>query len=193
MSSITTPLKEKVAKFLSEMKTLYINGQFVKSVSEKTFDTIDPSTGEVLATIYEGQKEDIDLAVKAARDAFDKGPWGKMNPAVRSRLMYKLADLMEENKEELAQIETLDNGKPIRETLNVDVPLAIEHLRYYAGWATKVTGQTIPVNGRTNYPLEFSIINGLVEIGGRTSNRLYSGFKTSRTNSPFLPLPGRVN
>lgn len=147
MSSITTPLKEKVAKFLSEMKTLYINGQFVKSVSEKTFDTIDPSTGEVLATIYEGQKEDIDLAVKAARDAFDKGPWGKMNPAVRSRLMYKLADLMEENKEELAQIETLDNGKPIRETLNVDVPLAIEHLRYYAGWATKVTGQTIPVNG----------------------------------------------
>jgi len=147
MSSVTTPLKEKVAKFLNETKNLYINGQFVKSVSEKTFDTIDPSTGKVLATVYEGQKEDIDLAVRAAREAFDKGSWKTMNPAVRSRLMYKLADLMEENKEELAQLETLDNGKPIRETLNVDVPLAIEHLRYYAGWATKVTGQTIPVNG----------------------------------------------
>lgn len=101
----------------------------------------------MLATVYEAQEEDIDRAVKAAREAFDNGPWSKLTPAERSRLMYKLADLMEENKEELAQLETLDNGKPIRETLNADVPLAIEHLRYYAGWTTKIVGQTIPVNG----------------------------------------------
>jgi aldehyde dehydrogenase (NAD+) len=147
MSSVTSPLKEKVEQFLSGVKKLYINGEFVKSASEKTFDTPNPATGEVLATVYEAQEEDIDRAVKAAREAFDNGPWSKMTPAERSRLMYKLADLMEENKEELAQLETLDNGKPIRETLNADVPLAIEHMRYYAGWTTKIVGQTIPVNG----------------------------------------------
>ncbi|HBI03067.1 MAG TPA: betaine-aldehyde dehydrogenase, partial [Paenibacillaceae bacterium] len=112
MSSVSTPLKEKVAKFLAEPKKLYINGDFVLSVAEKTFQTLNPATGEVLATVYEGQKEDIDLAVRAARAAFDQGPWKKMTPSQRSRLMYKLADLMEENKEELAQLETLDNGKP---------------------------------------------------------------------------------
>ncbi|MGM0879318.1 MAG: aldehyde dehydrogenase family protein, partial [Bacillota bacterium] len=83
----------------------------------------------------------------AARKAFDEGPWSKMSAAQRSRLIYKLADLMEENKEELAQLDTLDNGKPIRETTNADVPLAIEHFRYYAGWSTKIVGQTIPVQG----------------------------------------------
>ncbi|MBE3569350.1 MAG: aldehyde dehydrogenase family protein [Bacillales bacterium] len=147
MSSVASPLKEKVEQFLSGVKKLYINSEFVKSASEKTFDTPNPATGEVLATVYEAQEEDIDRAVKAAREAFDNGPWSKMTPAERSRLMYKLADLMEENKEELAQLETLDNGKPIRETLNADVPLAIEHMRYYAGWTTKIVGQTIPVNG----------------------------------------------
>src|SRR5690606_17879895 len=111
------------------------------------FNSYNPATGEVLATVYEAQAEDIDEAVKAARKAFDEGPWSKMNPAERSRLMYKLADLMEENKEELAQLETLDNGKPIRETTHADIPLAIEHMRYYAGWCTKIVGQTIPVNG----------------------------------------------
>lgn len=148
MSSIAAPkLKEKVEKFLSGKKKMYINGSFVESASGKTFDTPNPATGERLATVYEGDAEDIDRAVKAAREAFDRGPWSRMSTAERSRLMYKLADLMEENKEELAQLETLDNGKPIRETINADVPLAIEHMRYYAGWSTKIVGQTIPVNG----------------------------------------------
>lgn len=126
---------------------MYINGEFVESVSGKTFDTPNPATGETLATVYEADKEDIDRAVRAARAAFDSGPWSKISAAERSRLLYKLADLLEENKEELAQLETLDNGKPIRETRNADIPLAIEHLRYYAGWSTKIVGQTIPVNG----------------------------------------------
>jgi len=147
MSQLTVGLKEKVEKFLSGKKKMFINGQFVESTSQKTFETYNPATGEVLANIYEANATDIDLAVKAARKAFDEGPWSKMGTAARSRLMYKLADLMEQNSEELAQLETLDNGKPIRETLNADIPLAVEHMRYYAGWSTKIVGQTIPVNG----------------------------------------------
>lgn len=147
MSSIAVGLKEKVEAFLQGTKKLYINGEFVNSKSEKTFDTFNPATGEVLATVYEACAEDIDVAVKAARQAFDEGPWSKISAAQRSRLMYKLADLIEENLEELAQLETLDNGKPVRETLHVDIPMAVEHLRYYAGWSTKIVGQTIPVNG----------------------------------------------
>lgn len=147
MSQLTAGLKEKVEKFLSGKKKLYINGEFVESKSQKTFDTYNPATGEVLATVFEAGAEDIDLAVKAARKAFDEGKWSKMSASKRSRLMYKLADLMEENSEELAQLETLDNGKPIRETTNADIPLAIEHMRYYAGWSTKIVGQTIPVSG----------------------------------------------
>lgn len=147
MSQLTAGLKEKVERFLIGKKQLYINGQFVESKLQKTFETYNPATGEVLADVYEATSEDIDEAVKAARKAFDGGIWSKLTPAERSRLMYKLADLMEENSEELAQLETLDNGKPIRETSTADIPLAIEHMRYYAGWATKITGQTIPVNG----------------------------------------------
>lgn len=147
MSQVTMNVNEKVQKFLEGTKKLYINGEFVESVSGKTFETPNPATGETLATLYEAGPEDIDRAVKAARKAFDEGKWTKMSAASRSRLMYKLADLMEENKEALAQLETLDNGKPIRETANADIPLAIEHMRYYAGWATKITGQTIPVAG----------------------------------------------
>ncbi|GER71089.1 putative aldehyde dehydrogenase DhaS [Weizmannia acidilactici] len=147
MEQLTVQLDERVQKFLQGKKKMYINGQFVESVSGKTFDTPNPATGETLATVYEADQEDIDRAVKAARKAFDNGTWSRMNPAERSRLMYKLADLMEEHKEALAQLETLDNGKPIRETANADIPLSIEHMRYYAGWATKITGQTIPVNG----------------------------------------------
>ncbi|MFO1443789.1 aldehyde dehydrogenase family protein [Bacillus sp. Bva_UNVM-123] len=147
MSQLTVDLKEKVEKFLNGKKQLYINGEFVESKSQKTFETYNPATGEVLAHVFEAGPEDIDLAVKAARKAFDEGPWSKMSAAKRSRLMYKLADLMEENAAELAQLETLDNGKPIRETTNADIPLAIEHMRYYAGWSTKIVGQTIPVSG----------------------------------------------
>jgi len=147
MTQLSVTLKEKVEQFLRGKKELFINGEFVESKSQKTFDTYNPATGEVLASVYEAGPEDIDLAVKSARKAFDEGPWSKMSAAARSRLMYKLADLMEENSEELAQLETLDNGKPIRETTNADIPLAVEHMRYYAGWSTKIVGQTIPVNG----------------------------------------------
>jgi len=116
-------------------------------MAEKTFETLNPATGETLAIVNEAGESDVNAAVEAAREAFDRGPWSKISAAERSRLIYKLADLMEENKEELAQLDTLDNGKPIRETTTADVPLAIEHFRYYAGWSTKIVGQTIPVQG----------------------------------------------
>ncbi|MGW6149436.1 aldehyde dehydrogenase DhaS [Bacillus mycoides] len=147
MSQLAVNLHEKVEKFLQGTKKLYVNGAFIESASGKTFKTPNPATGETLAIVAEAGREDIHKAVVAARMAFDEGPWSRMSTAERSRLMYKLADLMEEHKEELAQLETLDNGKPIRETMVADIPLAIEHMRYYAGWATKIVGQTIPVSG----------------------------------------------
>jgi len=140
-------LSPRLVEFLNGDKKLFINGEWVEAVSGKTFDTLNPATGEKLASVSEAGEEDIDVAVKAAREAFDNGPWSKMGTAERSRLIYKLADLIEEHKVELAQLETLDNGKPIRETANADIPLAIEHFRYFAGWSTKIVGQTIPVQG----------------------------------------------
>ncbi len=140
-------MSPKVVEFLKGVKQLYINGEWVDSISGKTFETVNPATGEKLADVAEANPEDIDRAVRAAREAFDHGPWTKMSAAERSRLIYKLADLMETHQLELVQLETLDNGKPIRETSNADIPLAIEHFRYFAGWSTKMVGQTIPVQG----------------------------------------------
>jgi aldehyde dehydrogenase (NAD+) len=125
----------------------FIGGQWVPSVSGKTFETINPATEEVITQVAEGDAADVDRAVKAARDAFDKGPWRKMDARERGRLMHKLADLIEDEIDELAQLETLDNGKPIRESRNGDLPLTIDCLRYYAGYADKIHGQTIPIRG----------------------------------------------
>ena len=126
---------------------LLIDGKWRDSHSGKTFATINPATEEVIAQVAEGDAADIDLAVKAARKAFDSGPWRKMDARDRGRLMYKLADLIEEHIDELAELETLDNGKPIRESRNGDLPLVIDCFRYYAGWADKIHGQTIPIRG----------------------------------------------
>ena len=126
---------------------MLINGRWVDSVSGRTFETINPAMGEVITRVTEGGKEDVDRAVAAARKAFEKGPWTKMTARERGRLLYKLADLIELHIDELAALETLDNGKPINDTRNIDLPLAVEAYRYYAGWADKIEGRTIPVNG----------------------------------------------
>lgn len=147
MEQQTIDIHPNVAEFLKGTKKMYIDGKWTESVTGKTFETLNPATGEVLAVVAEAGEDDVNAAVEAARKAFDDGPWSKMSAAERSRLIYKLADLMEEHQEELAQLDTLDNGKPIRETSRGDVPLAIEHFRYYAGWSTKIVGQTIPVSG----------------------------------------------
>ena len=138
---------EPIAQPKVHQTECFIGGRWTPSVSGKTFDTINPATEEVIAQVAEGDKEDVDLAVAAARKAFEQGPWGKMDARERGRLMHKLADLMEENIDELAALETLDNGKPIRDSRNADLPLAIDCLRYYAGYADKIHGQTIPVRG----------------------------------------------
>ncbi len=139
--------KELLCKdFLSRPKKLLIDGKWVDSESGKTFETRNPATDEVICKIAEGGKADVDKAVKAARKAFEEGKWRTMTTAQRARLMYKLADEIEKRTEEFAQLETLDNGKPIKESRYVDLPQVIETFRYYAGWATKLEGETINAN-----------------------------------------------
>lgn len=147
MATATAPAPTAKPDVQIKYTKCLIDGQWVDAASGKTFETINPATGDVIAQVAEGDAADVEKAVKAARKAFESGPWPKMSGAERGRLMYKLADLIEKNKEELARLETLDNGKPLRDSLNADVPLTIACYRYYAGWADKNHGKTIPVNG----------------------------------------------
>src|SRR5262245_30664839 len=124
---------------------LLINGEWVDG--SKTFETLNPATGEVLAEIVEATPADVDRAVASARAAFaDSSAWRRMSSSERGRLLWKLADLMEQHIDELAELETLDNGKPIFESRYVDMPMAIDVMRYYAGLATKIHGETVNVN-----------------------------------------------
>jgi aldehyde dehydrogenase (NAD+) len=132
---------------VKQQQPLFIGGKWQDSVSGKMFATVNPATGETICQVAEGDKADIDLAVKAARKAFEDGPWPRMAASERGRLLHKLADLIEKNKEELAALESLDNGKPYRDALAADLPLTIKCYRYYAGWADKIHGKTIPVEG----------------------------------------------
>ena len=141
-----TQIDPRVVSFLDKPRKMLINGHWVDAVSGQTFVTYDPSTGEVLARVAEGNHEDIELAVKAARKAFDHGPWRKMTPSERGRLIWKLADLIDAHLEEFAYLESLDNGKPLTVARAADVPLAAELFRYMAGWATKLEGSTIPLS-----------------------------------------------
>ena len=140
-------MDEKVSSYLSKNRKMLINGQWVEAASGKTFPTYNPATGEVMASVAEGDREDIDRAVKAARAAFETGPWSKMTPSERGRLIWKLGDLLEQNLDEFAELEMLDNGKPLKVARAADVPLAVDLFRYMAGWATKIEGNTIPISG----------------------------------------------
>src|SRR6516165_243053 len=142
------PVDESVSQFVAKTRQMLINGKWVNAASGKTFPTYNPATGEVLALVAEGDKEDIERAVAAARSAFDKGPWRKFSPSERGRLLWKLADLLEKHAEEFAQLECLDQGKPLFLTRAADIPVSIDQLRYYAGWATKIEGNTIPLSAR---------------------------------------------
>jgi len=147
MGTVTlTQVDPRVASFLEKPRQMLINGHWVDSVSGKTFPSYDPSTGEVLATVAEGDKADIDLAAKAARKAFESGPWRKMSVSERGRLIWKLADLIDQHLDEFAFLESLDNGKPLTIARAADVPLAADLFRYMAGWATKIEGNTIPIS-----------------------------------------------
>ena len=132
---------------------LFIDGQWVDAESGKTFSTPNPATGETLAEVAEADKADVDKAVAAARRAFE-GKWGRMSARDRGRLLYKLSQLIESKSQELATLETSDNGKPIKESMYIDLPGVVENFEYFAGWATKIEGETIPVPGQMfNYTL----------------------------------------
>ena len=146
MSATATPsqLHSHVQEFLGKPRKMFIDGKWVEAASGKTFPTYNPATGEVMAQVAEGDREDINRAVKAARKAFDGGAWPEMTASERGRLIWKLGDLIEQHLEEFAQIESLDNGKPLSVARVADVPLAVDLFRYMAGWATKIEGNTIP-------------------------------------------------
>jgi acyl-CoA reductase-like NAD-dependent aldehyde dehydrogenase len=125
-------------------KKLLINGKWVTAKSGRTFESINPANEEVLALIAEGDKADVDEAVKAARKAFAESKWSSISPHQRSRYLYKIADLIEENADQLAELESLDNGKPLAIAKMADIPGAARTFRYYAGWPTKIYGETNP-------------------------------------------------
>ncbi len=147
MTAVAEKPKPRVAPPKVSTQKMLIGGQWVESKSGKTFPTVNPSTGETICQVAEGDKADIDLAVKAARKAFEQGPWPRMSARERGRQMYKLADAVEKNISELAALESLDNGKPISDAMAADLPLSIQCYRYYGGWADKNSGQTIPIDG----------------------------------------------
>jgi aldehyde dehydrogenase (NAD+) len=126
---------------------LLIGNEWIPSESGKTFTTVNPATGEELAQISEADAADVNKAVKVARNAFERGPWRKTSASGRGRLLNRLADLVEQNADELATLETLDNGMPLTVARHVALPLTIGHFRYFAGWADKNHGKTIPIGG----------------------------------------------
>ncbi|MCA9245899.1 MAG: aldehyde dehydrogenase family protein [Planctomycetales bacterium] len=143
MATVSEPVKRPQIR----QTQCFIGGKWVPSASGKTFPTYHPATEEVIADVAEGDADDVDAAVDAAREALEKGAWSKMDARDRGQLMYKLADLIEDEADELAALETLDNGKPIHDASTADIPLVVDCLRYYAGFADKIHGQTIPVRG----------------------------------------------
>ncbi len=139
-------LHENVRSFVPRTHKHFIGGEWVESASAQPFDVKDPATGRVIARCASGTKHEVDLAVAAARKAFDEGPWSKLTPSERSKAVWKIGDLIDAHNTELSQLEALDNGKPVGVAAVADVPLAGDIFRYMAGWATKVEGETIPIS-----------------------------------------------
>ena len=195
---------EKVARPKIQQTDCFIGGKWVPSASGKTFDTIHPATEEVICKVAEGDKADIDAAVDAAREAFDNGPWRTMDARDRGALIYKLAELIEEEAEELAALETLDNGKPINDSRAADIPLVIDCLKYYAGWADKIQGKTIPIRG--DYfcytrrepvgvvgqiiPWNFPALMDGLEVGPGAGRRLHDRDEAGRADAAHLLADG---
>ena len=143
---MTVTTERTVEEFTASPRQLFIDGQWVDAASGKTFETPDPATGDTLAHIAEGDAEDIERAVRAARRAFDDGPWGRLTASDRGRIIWKIGDLILEHADELAQLESLDNGKPFVVARAADIPLAADLFHYMAGWATKIEGNTINIS-----------------------------------------------
>src|ERR1700690_2649874 len=143
---MTVTLDRNVEAFIGSPRQLFIDGQWSDAASGKTFETPNPATGETLARVAEGEAEDVDRAVRSARRAFEEGPWGRMTVSERGRIIWRIGDLILEHLDELAQLESLDNGKPVEVAKAADVPLAADLFHYMAGWATKIGGDAINIS-----------------------------------------------
>jgi aldehyde dehydrogenase (NAD+) len=165
MTNLFVELSTPITGPYQQPTGLFINNEFVPGVDGKTFEVINPSTEEVITSVHEATEKDVDIAVAAARKAFE-GPWRKLPPSQRAVLLNKLADLAEAKSELLASVEALDNGKAYKMALG-DVGAVIATLRYYAGWADKIEGRTIDVKSEmfhysrrepVGYPLRSHIL-----------------------------------
>ncbi len=154
----------ELRKWLSVPRPMLINGKWVQAKSGKVFDVTDPATEMHLATVAEGDAADIDEAVRAARNALDNGPWGRMTPSARGRIVHKIGDLILEHLDELAQLESLDNGKPFSVARVADVPLAADIFHYMSGWSTKLEGKHIPISNLVS-PGQYLSFTRLEPIG----------------------------
>jgi acyl-CoA reductase-like NAD-dependent aldehyde dehydrogenase len=141
-------LSDAARSFAAGPHRLVIGGERLEAADRRTFETFDPATGRPIAEVPYAGAEDVDRAVRAAREAFEDGRWNGIAAAQRTRAMLALADAVQEHADELAELESLDNGKPLKLAKRVDVPLTVEHLRYFAGWPTKIAGETLPVAQR---------------------------------------------
>ncbi len=142
----TVSLSARTKSFVGRPHQALIGGRWQEAHEGETFEVFDPATEQVIAHVADCKSPDVDLAVAAARKAFEEGPWPRMSPAARGKILWKIGDLILENLEELAQLESLDNGKPIGVARAADVPLAADLFHYMAGWATKLEGNTIPLS-----------------------------------------------
>jgi phenylacetaldehyde dehydrogenase len=159
------PLESRVSQYIAKPRQMLINGKWVNAASGKTFPTYNPATGDVLANVAEGDAEDINRAVAAARAAFDSGPWSKIGSAERGNMIWRLADLVEKHAEEFAQLESLDNGKPLTIARVADVPGTVAMFRYMAGWATKIEGNTIPISNARQKFLAYTLREPVGVVG----------------------------
>src|SRR6202171_1355842 len=139
-------ISRPVAQFMGTPKKLLIDGKWLAAASERTFEVKNPANGATIARAAEADKADIDAAVRAARRAFESGPWAVMTPSDRSKILWRIGDLISKYQDELAELESLDNGKPMTVAKAADVPLAADIFQYMAGWCTKIEGKKIPLS-----------------------------------------------
>jgi len=166
MASAVPEVLDSVTSFLEERHQLLIGGRWVPAASGESFSVENPVRESTIAHVAKGGEIDIQAAVKAARYAFEKGAWRRSNPSERGQLLWKLADLIERSTEEFAQLESLDNGKPLATARAADVALTVDHFRYYAGWATKIEGETIPINSPDgNMYLDYTLREPIGVVG----------------------------
>src|SRR3954464_11815760 len=165
IQAVSPSVPPAIQDWLSNERHLLIDGKWVPAQSGKTFEVTDPATGEVAARVAEGDKADVDFAVKAARRAFESGPWARMTPSARGRLLHKIGDLILEHADELAVLEAIDNGKPKAVAKAADVTLSADMFHYMSGWATKLEGKTIPISALTAPGSDFFSATRLEPIG----------------------------